>query len=363
MKVQRLLQLPELLRKKSFFLFGPRGTGKSFLIREQLKGKALVVDLLRSEYFLRLTSAPQELESIIDAAGKPRIVVIDEVQKIPPLLDEVHRLIEERSVRFLLTGSSARKLKPGRATLLAGRASKAALFPFTRPEIASFNLQRYLRYGGLPRVFLSDDPDEELDAYVHTYLAEEIQAEGLIRRLPPFSRFLQTAALGNGGLLNFASIGNDAQVSPSTVREYYQLLEDTLLGFLVPPWTHSRKRKAISTAKFYFFDTGVTHALAGTKYVERNSDLYGRSFEHFLALEIRSALSYRRTREHLAFWRSTHGHEVDFVVGDRFGVEVKAKAAASSRDAHGLRAFQEEQAVRRLYLVSQDRVERKDQGI
>ena len=187
--------------------------------RAELKGKALVVDLLRSEYFLRLTSAPQELESIIDAAGKPRIVVIDEVQKIPPLLDEVHRLIEERSVRFLLTGSSARKLKRGQANLLAGRASQAALFPFTRPEIASFNLQRYLRYGGLPRVFLSDDPDEELDAYVHTYLAEEIQAEGLIRRLPPFSRFLQTAALGNGGLLNFASIGNDAQVSPSTVRE------------------------------------------------------------------------------------------------------------------------------------------------
>jgi len=194
-------------------------------------------------------------------------------------------------------------------------------------------------------------------------LTEEIQAEGLIRRLPPFSRFLQTAALANGELINFANVASDAQVAPSTVREHYQLLEDTLIGFFLLPWTNSKRRKAISTAKFYFFDTGVTHTLAGTKQLERNSDLFGRSFEHFAAMEIRSALSYRRMREPLRFWRSKHGHEVDFVVGDRFAVEVKTKARVSERDARGLKAFQEEQAVRHLYLVSQDRVERKSEGI
>jgi predicted AAA+ superfamily ATPase len=362
-KIARIMDLPALLARRSCFLFGPRGAGKSFLIREQLKQRAVVLDLLRSEVFLRLSSDPSQLESMIDAAGDSSLVVIDEVQKIPLLLDEVHRLIEERRIRFLLTGSSARKLKRGRANLLGGRASQAELFPLAWKELADFDLLRYLRFGGLPRVCLSEEPEEDLDAYVRTYLTEEIQAEGFIRRLPPFNRFLQTAALANGELINFANVASDAQVAPSTVREHYQLLEDTLIGFFLLPWTQSKKRKAISTAKFYFFDTGVTHTLAGTKHLDRNSDLFGRSFEHFLAMELRSALSYRRTREPLRFWRSTHGHEVDFIVGDRFAAEIKAKTRTAERDARGLKAFQEEGAVRRYYLVSQDRVERKSQGI
>jgi predicted AAA+ superfamily ATPase len=303
------------------------------------------------------------LEDIIDGADEPSLVVIDEVQKIPLLLDEVHRLIEERRIRFLLTGSSARKLKRGQANLLAGRAGQAELFPLTWQELKPFNLHRYLRFGGLPRVYLDEYPEEELDAYVRTYLTEEIQAEGFIRRLPPFNRFLQTAAVANGELINFANIACDAQVAPSTVREHYQLLEDTLIGFFLPPWIKSKRRKANATAKFYFFDTGITHTLSGTKHIERNSDLFGRSLEHFLAMEIRSALSYQRTRELFCFWRSTHGHEVDYVVGDRFAVEVKAKSRTSERDARGLKAFREENAVRRHYLVSQDRVERKSDGI
>jgi predicted AAA+ superfamily ATPase len=363
MVIKRLLHLPALLKAKSYFLFGPRGTGKSFLIREQLRTQALVIDLLRSEFFMRLSSAPSQLEEIIDAADKPSIVVIDEVQKVPALLDEVHRLIEERKIRFLLTGSSARKLKREHANLLAGRASRAELFPLTWKELENFDLHRYLRFGGLPRVYFSEDPEEELDAYVRTYLTEEIQAEGFIRRLPPFHRFLQTSALASGELINFANVGSDAQVAPSTVREHYQLLEDTLIGFFLMPWIKSKRRKAIATAKFYFFDTGITHALTGTKVVERNSDLFGRSFEHFLAMEIRSALSYQRTREPFSFWRSTHGHEVDFIVGDRFAVEVKAKTRTGGRDARGLAAFREEDAVRHHYLVSQDRVERKSEGI
>ncbi|HXG20593.1 MAG TPA: ATP-binding protein [Methylomirabilota bacterium] len=365
MKIARYLNLPQLLEKKSFFLFGPRATGKTFLIREQLADRAFVIDLLRSDLYLRLSGSPADLEALIAAHGSCPVVVIDEVQKVPPLLDEVHRLIENRGVKFLLTGSSARKLRRGQANLLAGRAWQANLFPLTWIELKEqpFALDRYLRYGGLPTVYLSQDPQEELHAYVNTYLYEEIQAEGLVRRLPQFARFLQVAALSSGQMLNFASIGNDAQVSPSTVREYYYLLEDTLLGFMLPPWTKSRKRKAIATAKFYLFDTGVTHTLAGTDALDRNSDLYGRSFEHWLAMELRAALSYHRVHKELSYWRSTHHHEVDFIIGDEVAVEVKASQRVSDRDGHGLRALKEEGTIKRFYLVSQDPVEMVKEGI
>ena len=359
MNIQRALDLPRLLKKKSFFLFGPRATGKTFLIHEQLAEQTLVIDLLRSDLYLRLSGSPIELEAIIAAHGPSSVIVIDEVQKVPQLLDEVQRLIEAKRLRFFLTGSSARKLRRGQANLLAGRAWQANLFPLTWAELtdAHFDLDRYLRYGGLPSVFLSQDPIEELQAYVHTYLSEEIQAEGLVRRLPQFSRFLQVAALSNGQILNFTSIGSDTQVSPSTVREYY-LLEDTLLGFLLPPWTKSRKRKAIATAKFYLFDTGVTHTLAGTRTLERNSDLYGRSFEHWIGMELRAALSYQRTHQELSYWRSTRQHEVDFIIGDEIAIEVKASQRVTTRDGKGLRALQEEGMLKRFYLVSQDPVER-----
>lgn len=365
MKVQRRLDLPRLLQKKSFFLFGPRATGKTFLIREQLADQAQVIDLLRSDLYLRLAGSPVELEAILTGQAANAVIVIDEVQKVPQLLDEVQRLIETKRLRFLLTGSSARKLRRGQANLLAGRAWQANLFPLTWDELTDthFDLDRYLRYGGLPSVYLSQDPAEELQAYAHTYLTEEIQAEGLVRRLPQFARFLQVAALGNGQLLNFTRIGNDAQVAPSTVREYYYLLEDTLLGFLLPPWTKSRKRKAITSAKFYLFDTGVAHTLAGTRTLERNSDLYGRSFEHWIGMELRAALSYQRTHQELCYWRSTHQHEVDFIIGDEVAIEVKASQRTTKRDGKGLRALQEEGICQRFYLVSQDPIERLDNGV
>lgn len=353
-----------MLARKSFFLLGPRATGKSYLVRQTLSAKAAIVALLRGELYLRLAASPQDLEAIIAARGAGKqTVVIDEIQRLPELLNEVHRLIEQRGHRFVLTGSSARKLRRGAANLLAGRAWTAELMPLTAGEIPAFDLDRYLRFGGLPPVWLRDEPEEELHAHVANYLREEIKAEGIVRKLPQFSRFLTTAALSNGQMLNFAALASDTGVPASTVREHYAILDDTLLGFPLEPWARSRKRKAIATAKFYFFDLGVTHALAGTRHLDHNSDLYGRSFEHFIGLELRAYLSYRRLRHELRYWRSTHGHEVDFVVGDAMAVEAKATRRVSERDLRGLRALKEEQLIDRFVLVSQDPVAAVRNGI
>ena len=360
MELQRILNLPNLLSRKSFFLFGPRATGKSTLIKQQLSASATVIDLLDSRLYLRLLNSPHDLESIIHSDNKSGIVVIDEIQRVPELLNEVHRLIENKKLTFLLTGSSARKLRRGKANLLAGRVWEARLFPLTWKEIPDFNLERFLRYGGLPPVYLSKYPDEELDAYVNTYLKEEIMAEGLIRKLPPFSRFLHAAALINGEMINFSKLANDCQVPPSTVTEYVGLLEDTLVGFLLPAWTESTKRKAISTGKFYFFDPGITHTLAGTQTLDRNSDLYGKSFEQFIGMEIRAYLSYKRRKLQFSYWRSTHGYEVDFLVGRETAVEVKASQKISQRDFKGLKALEEEKIFKNYILVSQDPINTRD---
>jgi predicted AAA+ superfamily ATPase len=355
MGIDRILDLKSLLAKKSFFLFGPRATGKSTLVHSQLSDSATIIDLLDSRLFLRLSAAPQDLEAIIDVKDSG-LIVIDEIQRVPELLNEVHRLIEKRKIRFLLTGSSARKLKRGQANLLAGRVWEARMFPLTWKEAPGFNLEKYLRYGGLPAVYLSEFPEEELDAYVNTYLKEEIMAEGLVRNLPPFARFLRSMAMANGEVINFTKLASDCQVAASTVREHVALLEDTLVGFLLPAWAESKKRKAIKSGKFYFFDPGVTHTLAGTRVLDRNSDLYGKSFEQFIGMEIRAYLSYNRTKLPLTYWRSTHGHEVDFLVAERTAVEVKATARVVPGDFKGLKALAEEQVFSDLFLVSQDAV-------
>ncbi len=360
---KRILDLEALLTKKSFFLFGPRSTGKTYLINKQLSNKSFIIDLLNMDMLLRLSAAPQELEDLIRANPGADIIIIDEIQKVPELLNEVHRLIEAKKYKFLLTGSSARKLRKTGADMLAGRAWTAKLFPLCTREISEFNLDRYLRYGGLPQVYPSADPAEELYSYVDTYLREEIREEGLIRNLPPFSRFLKSAALSNGQIINFSKIGSDCAVSPSTVREYYAILDDTLVGFNLEPWIFSKKRKAIQTAKFYFFDTGVTHTLAGTKSLERNSNLYGNSFEQLIAMELRAYLSYKRIKDELTFWRSTHGFEVDFLIGEHTAIEVKATNKISKRDLVGLRALTEEKVFKNFFLVSQDKVCVKKENI
>jgi uncharacterized protein len=356
---KRLLDLPALLEQKSYFLFGPRATGKTSLIRNQFPEEVPVLDLLENKLYLRLSSAPDELESIILGHGDPSIVIIDEVQRIPDLLNEVHRLIEKTGIHFLLTGSSARKLRRSQANLLAGRARQAELFPLTSIEIPNFDLERYLQYGGLPMVYQSDEPVDDLHAYVNTYLKEEIQAEALVRQLPAFTRFLKFSALTSGEMLSFTNIANDSAVPASTVREYYTILEDTFIGFMLPAWTKTSKRKAINTAKFYYFDLGVKNTLAGIRSIPEQSDLYGKSFEHFIALELRSYISYHRKHLGLSYWQAKNGQEVDFIIGDEIAVEVKSTQKTQDKHLKGLKALAEEGVCKRYILVSQDKLKRR----
>ena len=350
----RQLDLPELLGRSSHFLLGPRGSGKSFLIRASCLDVADYIDLLDSRTYLRLKADPSLLHSML---SKP-LTVIDEIQRIPELLNEAHRAIESRQQRFLLTGSSARSLRRQGVNLLAGRAFRAELFPLTWFELTrhgGFDLHRYLCFGGLPTAWLGEDADDYLYAYVETYLKEEIQFEGLVRNLPNYTRFLQSAAFNNSRVLNYTKVANDAQLAPNTVRDYYQILEDTLTGFQVPPWRGSTARKPVHTAKFYLFDPGVAHTLRGARPLDTSSDVFGMSFEHFLACEIRAYLSYNRIRQPLQYWRTRTGIEVDFVIGEELAIEVKSTESVSQRDHKGLRAIAEERNWQHLLLVSRDR--------
>ncbi len=355
----RILDLGGLLAKKSFFLFGPRATGKTFLIRQNFQAKHLVINLLESQLYLRLSTNPGELESIIKAQSNFDKVIIDEVQRIPMLLNEVHRLIEQDQIHFLLTGSSARKLKHNQANLLAGRARQAELFPLCYPEIPNFNLEHYLLHGGLPMVYQSDAPIEDLHAYVNLYLKEEIQAEALVRALPAFTRFLKFSALTSGEMLNFSNIANDSAVPASTVREYYSILEDTFIGFILPAWTKTVKRKPISTAKFYYFDLGVKNILAGITHIPEQSDLYGKALEHFIALELRAYLSYRRKFLTLSYWQAKNGQEVDFIIGDEIAIEVKSTQKIVQKHLKGLNYLAEEKICSRYFIISNDEIARK----
>ncbi len=356
--VHRILQPNEVLKKNSFFLFGPRGTGKSFLLRKELSDKVFSINLLDSSLYFQLQANPSLLKEII-LAQKAKKVVIDEVQRLPELLNIVHLLIEEHQIRFVLTGSSARKLKSGGVNLLAGRALKRELFPLTWRELKQFDLNKYLKYGGLPMSYFSEEPEEFLDAYVNTYLKEEIQAEGLVKKIPAFSQFLQLAASTSGELLNFTSISNETGVSSKTIKEYYSILEDTLVGFMVEPWIKSIQRKPIQTGKFYFFDTGVKNTLTNTRDFSEKSDLWGKSFEHFIAMELRAYLSYQlKNKYRLQFWRSTSQFEVDFVIDNQVAIEVKATNKLKNENFKGLRALIDENKFKKYYLISNDPNER-----
>ncbi len=356
MVVKRKLDLRLKTKERTCFLFGPRGVGKTTLIRETFTQQCLVIDLLRSREFTDLSADPGILEELCRGH---KFVIIDEVQRIPELLNEVHRLIEEKGIRFLLTGSSARKLKQQHANMLGGRASSLKLFPFLFTEIGQgFDLSRALLVGTLPTVWLNQDPIEILDAYLTTYLKEEITAEGLIRNLPAFSRFLKVSALASGELINYAAIASDATVKETTVRSHFQVLEDTLIGSRLEPFVESKKRKAIATEKFFYFDNGVRNFILGIESLDRNSDIYGKCFETFIFNELKAYLSYNRIHKPLTFWRSRSQFEVDFLIGNSIAIEVKATKKVTDKHLKGLRALAEENIFKSYYLVSEDPVTR-----
>jgi len=353
---KRILDLTKLLKKKSFFLFGPRGTGKTTLVKHTLS-EATVIDLLEIKTYREYLKNPSRIS---EQKLKP-IVVIDEVQKLPEILDEVHRLIEADKLTFLLTGSSARKLKRGGANLLAGRAWWAELFPLTSNEIPDFDLMTYLNRGGLPAVYPSDDYAEELWAYTALYLKEEIQNEALTRKVAQFSEFLDLMALSNGEEISYQSIADDCGVSPNSIKNYIQILEDTLVAFQLKAFTKTRKRKAISRSKLYLFDIGVTNSLAKRGEIMEGSELFGKAFEHFILLEVRAFLSYTRKNIRMCYWRSTSQFEVDLILNNQWGVEIKSASSIQDKHLKGIRALKEEGNIQNFAAVSCDRYERKTQ--
>jgi predicted AAA+ superfamily ATPase len=366
--VSRVLKLKEKLNHKSQFLLGPRMTGKTSYIDNELQGMvSMNWNLLESKLRMRVLADPGLLKEEIEARDlHDCIVVIDEIQKAPQLLEEVHLLIEQRNIRFLLTGSSARKLRQGGVNLLGGRAGNITMHPFVFPEIAGtgFTLQRIFKSGLLPSPFCSDDPDQELSDYIGLYLNEEIQAEGVTRNLARFSRFLEIAAYSNTKILNFTNIASDVGVSRQTVTDWYQILVDTLIGYQLPSFIKGKKRKTYGMPKFYFFDVGVARALQNTPAPTSTQTEYGAFFEHYIFMELRAYLDYIQNKDTVSYWRTTSGFEVDFILGEKVAIETKTTKKADTRDYKGLKAFMEERICQRYILVCcEDRPRKLENGI
>ncbi len=360
MYIERSLDLVSVLKKKSCFLFGPRQTGKTFLIRHSL-AEHRIYNLLDSETYLKLSRAPARLRE--ECRPQDKIVIIDEIQKLPLLLDEAHFLIEERGIHFLLTGSGARKLRRGGVNLLGGRAWTRHLHPLTSAELQEkFDLVKAVNQGLLPSIYFSSSPEDDLQAYVGTYLRDEIAAEALTRNIPAFSRFLEIAALCNGQLLNYAKISNDAQVARSTVQEYFQILKDTLIAYELTPWKRSFKRKPLSTSKLYFFDCGAARYLQKRSSVKPGSPEFGELFETFIFHELASYCDYHGALA-LNYWRSKSGFEVDFILNSKTAIEVKAGKTVSAQDLKSLKILKEEGQLKKYVLVCMEKEARNIDGI
>ncbi len=346
----RLLKYPQ---NKSFFLFGPRGTGKSYWVRTTFPN-ALYLDLLEADLFIPLLANPQRLSQHIPK-GYHDWIILDEVQRIPELLNEVHRLIEKENHKFILTGSSARKLKRGSANLLAGRALTLFLFPLTVYELANdFNLAHSLKFGHLPCTYTESDPQAYLKSYVLTYLQEEIQQEGLTRNLAAFSRFLEAASFSQGSIINISEIARECSVDRKMVEQYFQILEDLLLAERLPPFTKKAKRRLRQQSKFYFFDVGIYRTLRPKGPLDQPETIEGAALETLFYQELKAMNHYLNLGFDLYYWQTADGAEVDFVAyGEKgiFAFEIKRQSKINAHSVKGLKTFLKDYPTAKAYLL------------
>lgn len=366
--IDRILDLSELLEYGSQFLFGPRQTGKSSYIKNELKDQAVLYwNLLDITLVSRINSNPSLLRNQLRMSPrKSGLVILDEIQKVPFLLDEIHSLIEETDFHFLLTGSSARNLRKKGVNLLGGRAGTSFMHPLVYPEVKDidYGLEKIFARGLLPAAYLSERYDQRLRNYIKSYLQEEIAEEGITRNLPTFLNFLRIAAINNTEITNFSNMANDLGISRAAVSAWYQVLLDTLIISEVPGYGKTRKRKAITKSKYYFFDLGVARKAMGTNPPVDGTSDFGKAFENYIECEIRAYLDYNEIDKELAYWRSTSNFEVDFTIGDDIAIETKTTRNPTATDLKGLRALKEEGIFSKYILVCRTPVpEQLDDGI
>ena len=365
--IERIADINSILERKSLFLFGPRQTGKTSYVNNQLKDVKLSWSFLDNELYRDLSIRPSLLKNTLKARGiEDGIVVLDEIQRLPDILNEVHQIIEETGIHFLLIGSSARKLKRSGVNFLGGRAGRFNFHPLAYLEIKDMNvpLHDILNKGLLPSAFTSAYSDDFLSDYVGLYVKEEIEAEGEIRNLPPFWDFLRLAAAGSAEITNYENISREIGISGVSVRSWYSILLDTLLAFEVPPYRKTKIRKPNAKSKFYLFDVGVMKKLQSLKNIEEGTSEFGRYFESYIAMEIRSALDYKLNNEGLNYWHTNNGYEVDFIINEKVAVEVKTTKRVSNSDLKGLKALKEEGLMEKYILVCRsDYPELLDNGI
>ncbi|MBE3128210.1 MAG: ATP-binding protein [Actinobacteria bacterium] len=361
--IKRILDI-KLPQKQSAFLWGPRKTGKTTYLKKHFPD-SLIFDFLKTDFFIEVSKNPALLRERILAKDKNALkhpIILDEVQKVPQVLDEVHWLIENKGLRFILCGSSARKLRRGHVNLLGGRAWRYEMFPLVTAELKNINLLHALNHGMVPTHYLQDDQEckKSLKAYMQDYLKEEVFAEGLTRNIPAFSRFFDAFGYSHGELTNYSNIARDCGVDSKTVKEYYQILIDTLLAVRIDPFKKRQSRKIITKApKYYLFDVGVANYLRKQHLEKERGEEFGRAFEHFLLMEILAYRSYSGQDFTINFWRTKTGLEIDFILArGEIAIEIKGANRIDKRDLNALVAFAEEYSPKRNFLVCNEKEKR-----
>lgn len=344
---------------EAMFLFGGRQTGKSTLLKERFP-KAVYIDLLKSDVRNRFKQHPEEFRESLLRYPPETLVVVDEIQKVPDLLDEVHWLMVEKGLWFILSGSSARKIKKSGANNLGGRAIPETLFPLVSAEIPDFDLERAVQNGMIPRHYAVANARNRMRAYIDLYLKEEIIEEALVQNADEFVRFMEVAAIMDGEILNYENVASDCEVSANTVKAYYKILVDTLLGFEVPAYRKVIKRKLYKAPRFYYFDVGIANHLTKRYHLAPRTPEYGHAFEHLIMQEIAAYLGYTNSDEELTYWHTYENLEVDAVIGDaRVAIEIKSKEHIDHDDKKGVTEFAKEHPDTRQIIVSRDRISRR----